>query len=160
MPSFDAVSEVNMHEVTNAVDQANREAGTRFDLKDSGSTAELKGEEILCKSATEFNLKQFLQILEGKLAKRGVDIRSLEWGTMEVSGKEARQTAKVKQGLDTPLAKDIVKAIKASGAKVQAAIQDGKVRVTGKKKDDLQETIALLKKENFSLPLQFVNFRD
>jgi len=160
MPSFDVVSEVDMHEVTNAVDQANREVGTRFDFKGSNARYDRKEAEITLHAEVDFQLKQMLEILKDKLARRGVDIACLEIKDAETSLKEARQQVVLRQGLDSNLARDIVKRIKDAKLKVQVAIQGDKVRVTGKKKDDLQEVIALLRSAKLDLPLQFNNFRD
>ncbi|HEX2139850.1 MAG TPA: YajQ family cyclic di-GMP-binding protein [Woeseiaceae bacterium] len=160
MPSFDVVSEFDAHEARNAVDQANREVDTRFDFKGTGSKFEQDGQVILLKSGTEFQLEQMLTILRQKLAKRGIDIACMKEEEPEITGSEARQQVVLRQGIDTPLARDLVKKIKASKLKVQAAIQGEKLRVTGKKRDDLQAVIALLKEADAGLPLQFENFRD
>ncbi|MCI0654062.1 MAG: YajQ family cyclic di-GMP-binding protein [Methylococcaceae bacterium] len=160
MPSFDVVSEVDMHEAANAVDQANREVSTRFDFKGSDAKFELDGIEIMLRAEVEFQLQQMLDILQSKLAKRGVDIGCMEIDEAQVSGKQAHQKATLRQGLDTLLAKKIVKIIKESKVKVQASIQGDKVRVTGKKRDDLQQIISLLKEAKLELPLQYSNFRD
>jgi uncharacterized protein YajQ (UPF0234 family) len=160
MPSFDIVSEVNLHETTNAVDQANREVSTRFDFKGSGAHYELNDATITLHAETEFQLQQMLDILQPRLAKRGIDLLCLKIDPPQVSGKQARQTVTLRQGIDAPLAKNIIKLIKDSKLKVQASIQGEQVRVIGKKRDDLQETIALLRKAELELPLQFVNFRD
>jgi uncharacterized protein YajQ (UPF0234 family) len=160
MPSFDIISEVNLHEVANAVDQANREVDTRFDFKGSGANYKLDEPAIALTAETEFQLQQMLDILHAKLAKRGVDIASLDAGEPEIAGKQARQTVKLIQGIDSVLAKKIVKLVKDSKMKVQAAIQGEKVRITGKKRDDLQECIALLRGAKLEQPLQFDNFRD
>jgi uncharacterized protein YajQ (UPF0234 family) len=160
MPSFDIVSEVNMHEAANAVDQSNREVGTRFDFKGSGARYELNDSVITLHAETEFQLQQMLDILQPRLAKRGVDILCLKIDPPQVSGKQARQTVTLRQGIDAPLAKTVVKLIKDSKLKVQASIQGEQVRITGKKKDDLQDAIALLRKTDLELPLQFTNFRD
>lgn len=160
MPSFDVVSEVDMHEVTNAVDQASREVANRFDFKGTDSRFEQDEAVVTLFSESEFQLKQMLDILENKLTKRGVDIACLKIDDPQLAGKQARQTVTLRQGLDTPLAKQIVKLIKDSKLKVQSAIQGEKVRVTGKKKDDLQEVMALLRQAELELPLQFDNFRD
>ena len=160
MPSFDVVSEVDMHEVTNAVDQANREVTTRFDFKGSNAKFERNEATVTLSAQVDFQLKQMLDILKDKLARRGVDIGCLEVKDPEIALNQARQQVILRQGLNGPLAKDIVKRIKESKLKVQAAIQGDKVRVTGKKRDDLQEVIALLRKEKLELPLQYNNFRD
>ncbi|HEB67941.1 MAG TPA: YajQ family cyclic di-GMP-binding protein [Gammaproteobacteria bacterium] len=149
-----------MHEVTNAVDQANREVSTRFDFKGSGARYERADDVITMIAPSEFQLQQMLDILQTKLARRGVDIACLEIGEPQASGKEVRQIVTIRQGLDSPLAKRIVKLVKDSKLKVQAAIQGEKVRVTGKKRDDLQKVIALLKEADIEMPLQFNNFRD
>lgn len=160
MPSFDIISEVNLHEVANAVDQANREVDTRFDFKGSGANYALEESSIALSAETEFQLQQMLDILHAKLAKRGVDIASLDAGEPEVAGKRSSQTIKLIQGIDSTLAKKIVKLVKDSKMKVQASIQGEKVRITGKKRDDLQECIALLRGAKLEQPLQFDNFRD
>lgn len=160
MPSFDVVSEVNLHEVSNAVDQANREVATRFDFKGSDARFELEEDTVRLQAQSEFQLQQMMDILQGKLAKRGVDILSLDVQDPEVSGKLARQAVKLKQGIDSVLAKTIVKLIKDGKLKVQASIQGDKVRVSGNKRDDLQAVIALLRKSELAQPLQYENFRD
>lgn len=160
MPSFDVVSEVDMQEVRNAVDQSNREIGTRFDFKGIDAAFESSENEITLRGEQEFHLSQMLDILRQKLAKRGVDVASLDVKPPEVNLSNARQKVVVRQGIESDLAKRIVKDIKASKVKVQAQIQGDQVRVTGKKRDELQEIIALLRKGDFGLPLQFTNFRD
>ena len=160
MPTFDVVSEVNMNEVNNALDQANKEITTRFDLKDTGSKCERADSVITVISDSDFHLEQVVQVLMGKLAKRQVNLQSLENGKPVTSGKEVRQTITVRQGIDAALGKKIIKAVKDSKIKAQASIQEEKVRVSGKKRDDLQAVIALLKEGKYELPLQFNNFRD
>ncbi|HEX4975431.1 MAG TPA: YajQ family cyclic di-GMP-binding protein [Pseudomonadales bacterium] len=160
MPSFDVVSEVDFHEVANAVDQANREIDRRFDLKGTGSKFELNGAEIKLSTSSDFQVKQLFEILQAKLIKRNIDIKCLECHDPTPSGKEVFQVIEVKQGLDAALCKEIVKLIKDKKMKVQASIQGEKVRVTGKKRDDLQEVIAMLREENLKMPLQFDNFRE
>jgi cyclic-di-GMP-binding protein len=160
MPSFDIVSKVDAHEIHNAVDQANREVSTRFDFKGTNSHFELLEEKITLLTETEFQLKQMYEILIGKLAKRQVDIQSLDPKEPEITLREARQQIDIRQGIAAEPAKAIVKLIKEKKLKVQAAIQGDQVRVTGKKRDDLQEVIATLRKEKFGLPLQFENFRE
>jgi len=160
MPSFDVVSEVDMHEATNAVDQANREVTTRFDFKGTKARFEKKDNEITMKAESEFQLQQMLDILQSKLNKRGVDILCLHVEDAELIGKEAKQTSILKQGLDADLCRKVVKMIKDKKMKVQAAIQGDKVRVTGKKRDDLQAVMAILKEAKLDMPLQFNNFRD
>jgi len=160
MPSFDVVSEVNMHEVTNAVDQANREVTNRFDFKGTDSRFERDDAVITLHAPSEFQLKQMLDVLQSKLAKRQIDLTCLKVDDPQESGKTARQTVTVRQGIDAVLAKQIVKRIKDAKMKVQASIQGDKVRVSGKKRDDLQEVIAFLREETWDMPLQFNNFRD
>jgi uncharacterized protein YajQ (UPF0234 family) len=160
MPSFDVVSEVDLHEVANAIDQANREVAKRFDLKDSGSRCELSDTDVTLISGADFQLKQLVDIVETKLIKRNVDTKCLEYGDVQPSGKEVTQLLQIRQGLDSALCKKIVKLIKDKKLKVQAAIQGDKVRVTGKKRDDLQNVMAILREENLDMPLQFNNFRD
>ena len=160
MPSFDVVSEVNHHELSNAVDQANREVTTRFDFKGSDSRFELAGNEITLNTQSEFQLQQMYDILCNKLVKRGVDIVALELGKPDIQLKTATQLVTVREGIETAEAKKMIKLIKYRKMKVQAAIQGDQLRVTGKKRDDLQEVIALLKENDFGMPLQFKNFRD
>ena len=160
MPSFDVVSEFDAHEATNAVDQANREVSNRFDFKDTGSRFELENDVIALTSQSDFQLKQMMDILRQKLSKRGIDVGCLQEEEPEITGTEAKQKVIMQQGIDTPLAKELVKKIKASKIKVQASIQGEKLRVSGKKRDDLQSVIALLKDADAGLPLQYENFRD
>jgi uncharacterized protein YajQ (UPF0234 family) len=160
MPSFDVVSEVDIQEVRNAVDQANREVDTRFDFKGVEASFELKESLVLLSAEQEFQLGQMMDILRQKLVKRAVDIACMEIADPEVSLNACRQTVTIRQGIESDLAKKMVKAIKASKLKVQAQIQGEQVRVTGKKRDDLQQVIALLKQGEYELPLQFQNFRD
>lgn len=160
MPSFDVVSEYDAHEASNAVDQANREVSTRFDFKGTGSKFELESNVISLTSQSDFQLQQMLDILRQKLSKRGIDVGCLQEEEPEITGSEARQKVIMRQGIDTPLAKDLVKKIKASKLKVQTSIQGDKLRVSGKKRDDLQSAIALLKDADAGLPLQYENFRD
>ena len=160
MPSFDVVSEVDIQEVRNAVDQANREVGTRFDFKGVEASFELKESSVLLSAEQEFQLGQMMDILRQKLVKRGVDIDCLDVAEPEVSLNASRQTVTIRQGIESDLAKKMAKAIKASKIKVQAQIQGEQLRVTGKKRDDLQQVIALLKQGDYQLPLQFQNFRD
>lgn len=163
MPSFDVVSEVNLQELDNALNQARKELQQRFDLKDTHS--EIKDDQkeklITITSDSDFTLKQVTSILENKLAKRGVPLENLDYQPVEnAAGSSVRQKIRIKTGIEKEPAKEIVKAIKDSGLKVQAAIQDNQVRVTGKKKDDLQAVIQLLRERKFGLSLQFTNFRD
>lgn len=160
MPSFDVVSEVDFQEVRNAVDQAVRELGTRFDFRGVDAGFELAEERIQLAAEEEFQLGQMLDILRDKLIKRGVDTRALDPGEIEASGKQKRQAFGLKQGIDRDSAKKIVKLIKDAKLKVQAQIQGEQVRVTGKKRDDLQQAIAALKEADLDMPLDFNNFRD
>ena len=160
MPSFDVVSEVDLQEVRNAVDQANREISTRFDFKGVDAKFELNGPLMVLRGEQEFHLKQMLDILRQKLVKRNVDIGSMDVKASQISINAARQEVAVKQGIDVDTAKRIIKAIKASKLKVQCQVQGEQVRVSGKKRDDLQQTIVALRDRDWGLPLQFVNFRD
>ena len=160
MPSFDVVSEFDAHEATNAVDQANREVTNRFDFKGTGSKYELENDVITLTTQSDFQLQQMMDILHQKLSKRGIDIACLKEEEPELTGTVARQKVIMRQGLDTLLAKDLIKKIKASKIKVQSAIQGEKLRVSGKKRDDLQSVIALLKEADVDMPLQYENFRD
>ena len=160
MPSFDVVSEVDLQEVRNAADQANREVGTRFDFKGSDASFSLDGDVVTLHAQNEFQLEQMMDILNKKLVKRTVDIGCLDIAKPEIANNRARQAVKIRQGIDTDTARKIVKDIKAAKLKVQAQIQGEQVRVSGKSRDDLQGVIALLKKADFGLPLQYINFRD
>jgi len=160
MPSFDVVSDFDAHEASNGVDQANREVTTRFDFKGTGSKFELEDAVISLTTQSDFQLKQMMDILQQKLAKRGIDLGCLEEQEPEFSGSEARQKVIMRRGIDTDRARKLVKQIKAAKLKVQTAIQGDKLRVSGKKRDDLQEVIALLKSGDIGLPLQYENFRD
>lgn len=160
MPSFDVVSEVDSHELSNAVDQANREVGTRFDFKGTDSKFELDDNAIKLSSGSEFQLQQMYDILCGKLVKRGIDLIALEKGEPVIQAKTATQTVTVREGIQSDDARKLVKLIKDQKMKVQTAIQGDQLRVTGKKRDDLQEVIALLREADIGLPLQYKNFRD
>ena len=161
MPSFDIVSEVNQVEVRNAIDQANKELGTRFDFKGSDARVEYDGKALMLYADDDFKLKQVTDIVVGKLTKRQVDIRSLKYNDMEkISGNKVKQSVTVRTGVEQELAKKIVKLVKESKLKVQASIQGDAVRVSGAKRDDLQEAIALTKKSIADFPLQYQNFRD
>jgi uncharacterized protein YajQ (UPF0234 family) len=160
MPSFDVVSELNMHEVVNAVDQANRELEQRYDFKGTDSTFEIAESTVTLTAQVDFQLKQMLDILKLRLTKRGIDITCMEVKEPEIALNAARQEVILRQGIDADLARKIVRIVKDSKIKVQAAIQGEKLRVSGKSRDDLQGTIALLRKEKLDLPLQYVNFRD
>ena len=161
MPSFDIVSEVDMHEINNAIDQANREIGTRFDFKGVDASFKLNEQSNITLSAeVEFQIQQMLDILRGKMVKRGIDSKALVEGDIEMSGQRAVMVVKVQQGIEQDLARKIVKMVKEMKIKVQTAIQGDKLRVTGKKRDDLQEVIAMLREAKLDIPLQFDNFRD
>jgi uncharacterized protein YajQ (UPF0234 family) len=163
MPSFDVVSELDGHEVTNAVDQANRELAQRFDFKGTicEYTRDAKEEfTVLMRAEGEFQLKQMLDILRLRLSKRGIDPSCLDVKDAETNLAEARQKVALKHGIDQDSAKKLVKALKDSGLKLQAQIQGDKLRVTGKKRDDLQDAMALFRKSDIGVPLQYENFRD
>jgi uncharacterized protein YajQ (UPF0234 family) len=163
MPSFDIVSEVNHVEIRNAVDQCNKEIANRFDFKGSDARVEIneKDKTLAAFADDEFKLRQVRDVLTGKLAKRGVDIRALEPGKTEpVSGNKVKETIKVREGIEQERAKSLVKLVKDSKLKVQAAVQGGEVRITGKKRDDLQAAIALIRGLKIEQPLQYVNFRE
>jgi len=160
MPSFDIVSELNAHEVANAVDQANREVGTRFDFKGTNAKYELNEYVVTLVAQADFQLKQMLDILKLKLSKRGIDIACMKVDEPVFSGQTAKQVATLREGIETELGKKIQRLLKDSKLKVQAAIQDKQVRVSGKSRDELQEAIALVRGGKLELPLQFTNFRD
>jgi uncharacterized protein YajQ (UPF0234 family) len=160
MPSFDVVSDFDAHEASNAIDQANREVGTRFDFKGTGSNFVLDGQVITLTSESDFQLQQMLDIMRLKLVKRGIDLACLEEREPEMTGKEAHQTVLLQKGIESDLARKLVKMIKSSKLKVQAAIQGDKLRISGKKRDDLQAAIAFIKESDIDLPLQYENFRD
>lgn len=160
MPSFDIVSNIDNHEITNAVDQANREVSSRFDFKGTNARVELSKNEITIVAPSDFQLKQVDDILRNKFTKRQVDLRSLNYKDVSVNLSEAKQVIEVKQGVDAENAKKIVKLIKDAQFKVQAAIQGDQIRVTGKKRDELQEVIAMLRGAKVAIPLQFENFRE
>lgn len=161
MPSFDIVSEVDQAEVKNAVDQANKEVNNRFDFKGSDARIEITDKVMTVYADDDFKIDQVKEVLINKLSKRNVDTRCLEEGkTEKVSGNKAKQAITVKVGIETELAKKIVRIIKDSKYKVQASIQGEAVRVTGAKRDLLQDTIALIRKEITDFPVQYQNFRD
>lgn len=160
MPSFDVVSEVDMHELANAVDQTNREVSNRFDFKGTGSRVEQNGNELTLIAPTEFQIHQIEDILQARLSKRSIDINCLEKGKITETSNEARMPITIRQGIDKDLARNIIKIIKDSKLRVQSSIQGEQVRISGKKRDDLQEIISLLKKSRLGIPLQYVNFRD
>ena len=160
MPSFDVVSEVDQHELSNALDQANREIGTRYDFKGSDARVEQAGNQLTLEAESEFQLKQMIPILKEKMSKRGIDVDCLEFGEVVEMNRRARQPVTVREGLDRDTAQKMVKLVKQSKLKVQAAVQGEQLRVSGKKRDDLQAAIALLKESEPGLPLQYENFRD
>ena len=160
MPSFDVVSELNHHEVENAVDQASRELESRFDFKGIGAKFEREGTAVTLEAPADFQLKQMLEILKLKLTKRGIDLVCLEIKDPEVNLARARQQVVLREGIDAEAAKKIQRAVKDSKLKVQAAIQGAKVRVSGKSRDELQAVITLLRQQKLEVALQFNNFRD
>ena len=160
MPSFDTVSELNSHEVVNAVDQANRELSQRFDFKDTGARVELEELTVTLHAQVDFQLKQMLDILKLRLAKRGIDLACLEVKDPEVTLSAARQEVVLRHGIDQDTARKIVRLLKDSKLKVQPSVQGEKVRVSGKQRDELQAAIALLRAAKLDRPLQFNNFRD
>lgn len=159
-PSFDVVSELDMQEVRNAVQQASKEIQTRFDFKGTGTSIELKDEAIEVRSGTDQRLNAAVQVLEEKLVKRKISLKALDKGKLEdAAGGTYRQEIKLNQGVPTEKAKEMVKLIKGMKLKVQAAIQGDSLRVSGKKKDDLQAVMTALKEKDFGIPLQFTNYR-
>ena len=160
MPSFDIVSEVNQHELTNAVDQAVRELEQRFDFKGKDATFELEESTVTLSAEAEFQLKQMLDILRARLVARRIDVRALDVAEPEINLASARQKITVKQGIEQAVAKKIIGEIKAAKLKVDVQINGEKLRVSGKKRDDLQLAMALLRKSDLNVPLQFDNFRD
>ncbi len=161
MPSFDVVSEANMVEVKNAIDQSNKEISTRFDFKGSDARVEQKERELTAYADSEFQLTQVRDVLTGKMTKRNVDVRFLDIGKIEkIGGDKVKQVIKIRNGIESDAAKKIVRIIKDSKMKVQASIQGDAVRIQGAKRDELQSAIALLRKEVSDLPLEFNNFRD
>jgi len=161
MPSFDVVSEANMVEVRNAIEQTNKEVSTRFDFKGSDARVEQKDRDLTAFADSEFQLNQLKDVLTGRMTKRNVDVRFLDEGKIEkMSGDKVKQVIKIRNGIETDAAKKIVRLVKDSKLKVQASIQGDAVRINGAKRDDLQSAIAMLKKEVTDLPLEFNNFRD
>jgi len=160
MPSFDVVSEVDLHELTNAVDQAARIVANRFDFKGIAASFEREERKVTITAEAEFQISQMEDMLRSALVKCDIDPAAMDCGKVEASGKAVRQVVTLRHGLDSVQCKSIVKTIKDAKMKVQAQIQGDQVRVTGKKRDDLQQVIAMLKEEDFGLPLQFTNFRD
>ena len=160
MPSFDIVSEVDKHELRNAVDQANREIANRYDFKGSDAKVEVTEQVLTLNAQSEFQVEQMQPILYQKMTKRGIDVACLDEGKVEEIGQRARQLVTVREGVDKDLARKIIRMIKDSKLKVQAAVQGEQVRVTGKKRDDLQQVMAMLKSAELEQPLQYQNFRD
>ena len=160
MPSFDIESKVDLHELTNAVDQSNRIIINRFDFKEANASFEFSDEQVKLNANEAFQLDQMIPILKENLAKRSIDLKALKLGEKSISNNVAYMSAEIIQGVNQDIAREIVKSIKSSKIKVQSAIQGDCVRVTGKKRDELQDVISLLKKNKIEIPLQFVNFRD
>ena len=160
MPSFDVVSEIDTHELTNAVDQASRELAQRFDFKGTDAAFELEDTTVTMTAPAEFQLKQMLEILRLRVAKRGIDVACLEVQDPEVNLARAKQLVVLRHGIDAETGRKVSRLLKDSKLKVQAQVQGDKVRVTGKKRDDLQEAIGFLRKAQLEIPLQFNNFRD
>ena len=161
MPSFDIVSEVDMHEVNNAISQANREVDTRFDFKGVDAKFSVTEESEVMRSAeVDFQIRQMLEIMRAKLVKRGEDIKSFVEGEVETTGQKAVMRVNIQQGIDSEIARKVVKKVKETKIKVQTAIQGDKLRVSGKKRDDLQNVMSVLKESNLGIPLQYNNFRD
>ena len=160
MPSFDIVSEVDIHELNNAIDQANREVGTRFDFKGVDASFTLADSLITINAEVDFQLRQMVEMVNGKLVKRNIDVSCLKEGEVVMSGQRATLPVTVTQGIESDLARKIVKMLKDTKMKVQTAIQGDKLRVTGKKRDDLQRAMGVVKDANLGIPLQFNNFRD
>ncbi|MEM7210210.1 MAG: YajQ family cyclic di-GMP-binding protein [Pseudomonadota bacterium] len=160
MPSFDVVSEVDKHELSNAVDQANREIANRYDFKGSDARIDIAGQVLTLNAQSEFQVEQMQPILYQKMTKRGIDVSCLDESKVEEIGQRARQLITVREGVDKELAKKIIRMVKDSKLKVQAAIQGEQVRITGKKRDDLQQVMGTLKAADLEMPLQYQNFRD
>ena len=160
MPSFDIKSEIDKHELTNAIDQANRVLKNRFDFKDANAEFSLNDSSILLTAKEDFHIKQMTGVLQEAVTKRNIDIRIMKPEKIEISNNTARQVVILQEGIDRDLAKNITTLIKKSKLKVQSAIQGESIRITGKKRDDLQEAIQTIKDQKFTIPLQFDNFRD
>ena len=161
MPTFDIVSKFDPSEVDNAIQNLKREIVQRYDFKNSNSEIEFEKELIIIKTDDEYKLTQLQEMLKVQITKRGIDVRALDMGKVEMSaGQAVRQTITMMQGINKDISKDIIKIIKESKIKVQVSIQGDELRISGKKRDDLQQTITLLKTQNLDLPLQFINFRD
>ena len=160
MPSFDIVSELDQHEVVNAVDQATREIDTRFDFRGSEAKIELKDKVMTLHAKSDFQLKQMLDILKLRLSKRGVDVQCMKVDDPIVNLQDARQIVTLREGIDAELGKKIQRLIKDAKVKVQAAIQDKQLRITGKSRDDLQSVMTMVRAAKLEMPTQFTNFRD
>ncbi|MCP4875038.1 MAG: YajQ family cyclic di-GMP-binding protein [Gammaproteobacteria bacterium] len=160
MPSFDVVSEIDHHELKNALDQANREIGTRYDFKGSNANIAQTGNDLSLEAESEFQIKQMIPILQEKMSRRGIDVECLDFGDVVEMNKRARQPVIIREGLDKEVARKMVKLIKDKKLKVQAAIQGDQLRVSGKKRDDLQQVMQALREAGLGIPLQFNNFRD
>lgn len=160
MPSFDIVSQIDLHELANAIDQTNREVTNRFDFKGTNSKVEREGETITVTAPSEFQINQINDILRTKMSKRGIDTACLDYHEIQESGREARQQIIARQGIDRELAGKITRIVKNTKLKVQSAIQGDQIRISGKKRDDLQVIITTLKEQKLGLPLQYINFRD
>ena len=160
MPTFDIRSEIDKHELTNVVDQANRVLKNRFDFKDAGAEFKLNEESILLTAKEDFHIKQMSSVLQEAVTKRKMDIRILKPGKIEIANNTARQIIDLQEGIDRELAKKITILIKQSKLKTQASIQGESIRITGKKRDDLQDTIQIIKAQKYNIPLQYDNFRD
>ena len=160
MPSFDIESKVDLHELTNAIDQSNRVITNRYDFKEANASFEFANEIVKLNAKEIFQIDQMIPILKENLAKRSIDLKALKLGEKSISNNTASMSAEITQGINQDIAREIVKTIKSSKIKVQSSIQGESLRITGKKRDELQEVISLLKKEEIEIPLQFKNFRD
>ena len=160
MPSFDIESKVDLHELTNAIDQSNRVITNRYDFKEANASFEFANEIVKLNAKEIFQIDQMIPILKENLAKRSIDLKALKLGEKSISNNTASMNAEITQGINQDIAREIVKTIKSSKIKVQSSIQGDSLRITGKKRDELQEVISLLKKEEIEIPLQFENFRD
>jgi uncharacterized protein YajQ (UPF0234 family) len=160
MPSFDIESKVDLHELTNAIDQSNRVITNRYDFKEANASFEFANEIVKLNAKEIFQIDQMIPILKENLAKRSIDLKALKLGEKSISNNTASMNAEITQGINQDIAREIVKTIKSSKIKVQSSIQGDSLRITGKKRDELQEVISLLKKEEIEIPLQFKNFRD
>jgi uncharacterized protein YajQ (UPF0234 family) len=160
MPSFDIESKVDLHELTNAIDQSNRVITNRYDFKEANASFEFANEIVKLNAKEIFQIDQMIPILKENLAKRSIDLKALKLGEKSISNNTASMSADITQGINQDIAREIVKTIKSSKIKVQSSIQGDSLRITGKKRDELQEIISLLKKEEIEVPLQFKNFRD